>query len=165
MPTPIVVDASLTFRFLLPNPQQAQARSQIDGWLQQGVRLVAPTLWRYELTSAVAKVLQAGQLAQEEARRLILLIHAFPIDLIAQDRTLGLAALAWSHRLQRANAYDSAYLALAELLQAELWTVDRRLTNAAQQPWLHCLTPVDSPAPIPPAHRKVPLHDPSRPQE
>jgi predicted nucleic acid-binding protein len=102
--------------------------------------LAAPTLWLYELTSAVAKALQARQLTLEEARRLVLLIHSFPVRLIAQDRALGLAALEWSHRLQRANAYDSAYLALAELLQAEFWTADQRLSSAARQPWVHCLS-------------------------
>lgn len=137
MPTPIVVDASLIFRFLLPNPQQTSIREQMNRWLQTGVRLVAPSLWIYELTSAVAKSVQVGELAEEEGRRLIGLIHQFPIDLIAQDRDLGLAALAWSRRLRRANAYDSAYLALAEALPGELWTVDQKLVNAARQPWLH----------------------------
>lgn len=54
---------------------------------------------------------------------------------------MSLAALVWSRRLRRGNAYDSAYLALAEALGAELWTADRRLTNAAGQPWIHYLGP------------------------
>jgi predicted nucleic acid-binding protein len=137
----VVTDASLIFRFLLPNPLQQRARKQVENWLQQGVRLVAPVLWIYELTSAVAKSVQAGELEEEESRRLIPLIHGFPIDLIGQDHRLSLAALAWSRRLRRANAYDSAYLALAEALQAELWTVDRRLANNAGQPWIHYLSP------------------------
>jgi predicted nucleic acid-binding protein len=143
MPT-IVVDANLIFRFLLPNPQQQLIRTTVNRWLQTDVRLVAPMLWLYELTSAVAKSLQAGELTEEESRRLIGLIHTFPIDLIAQDHTLSLAALTWSRRLRRANAYDSAYLALAEALHAELWTVDQRLINAARQPWLHTIVAPDS---------------------
>lgn len=132
----LVVDASLIFRLIVPNPQQHALRDQVDAWQQSGVDLVAPTLWLYELTSAIARAIHGGQVSEDEGRRLVTLVHAFPIDLIAPDLALGLAALAWSRRLQRANAYDSAYLALAEALHAELWTADRRLANAAQQPWV-----------------------------
>lgn len=133
---PVVVDASLIFRLLVPNPQQNALRAQIDVWQQGGVELVAPTLWLYELTSAIAKAIYGGQIMEVEGRRLVALVHTFPIDLVASDLALGLAALAWSRRLQRANAYDSAYLALAEARQAELWTADRRLVNAVRLGWV-----------------------------
>jgi predicted nucleic acid-binding protein len=38
--------------------------------------------------------------------------------------------------LNRAAAYDSFYLALAETLQCELWTADRRLRSAIDLPWV-----------------------------
>jgi predicted nucleic acid-binding protein len=139
MPPPVVVDASLIFRLLVPNLQQQALRAQVDGWQQGGVELAAPTLWLYELTSAIAKAIHAGQLIEDEGRRLVALVHAFPIDLVTPDVALGLAALAWSRRLQRANAYDSAYLALAEALHAELWTADRRLANAVRLEWVQCV--------------------------
>ena len=48
-----------------------------------------------------------------------------------------LSAFAWTRRLNRAAAYDSFYLALAEGLQCDLWTADRRLFNAVDLPWVH----------------------------
>jgi hypothetical protein len=36
----------------------------------------------------------------------------------------------------RAAAYDSSYLALAESLQCDLWTMDERLRNAVNLPWV-----------------------------
>ncbi len=39
-------------------------------------------------------------------------------------------------RLNRAAAYDSFYLALAESLGCELWTADQRLHNAVDLPWV-----------------------------
>jgi predicted nucleic acid-binding protein len=45
-------------------------------------------------------------------------------------------AFAWTRRLDRAAAYDSFYLALAEELNCDLWTVDHRLASAANQPWV-----------------------------
>lgn len=48
-------------------------------------------------------------------------------------------AFDWTRRLNRIAAYDSFYLALAESLQCDLWTADRRLQGAVGQPWLHCV--------------------------
>jgi len=45
-------------------------------------------------------------------------------------------AYTWTRRLNRAVAYDSFYLALAERLDCDFWTADRRLVNAASQPWI-----------------------------
>jgi predicted nucleic acid-binding protein len=39
-------------------------------------------------------------------------------------------------RLNRAAAYDSVSLGLAESLGCELWTADRRLHNAVSLPWV-----------------------------
>ena len=43
-------------------------------------------------------------------------------------------------RLNRAAAYDSFYLALAETLGSELWTTDNHLYNAAAQPWVRLVS-------------------------
>ena len=138
---PLVVDASLVFRLLVPNAHQARLRDQMDQWRQTEDRLAAPSLWLYELASALVKAVHFDQLTEGEARRALRLVHGFPIDLITPDRQLTEAAFDWSLRLQRANAYDSFYLALAEALGSELWTADRRLVNAAQQKWVKC--PID----------------------
>ena len=37
-----------------------------------------------------------------------------------------------AHEFNRPRAYDTAYLALAQLLGCELWTADERLYNAVQ---------------------------------
>jgi predicted nucleic acid-binding protein len=41
-------------------------------------------------------------------------------------------ALVWAERIGQRAAYDAVYLALAEYLNAELWTADKRLADAAQ---------------------------------
>jgi predicted nucleic acid-binding protein len=62
-------------------------------------------------------------------------VQTQPIDL-----SLCRAALNWASRLQQRRAYDALYLALAERMQTEFWTADKRLANAAQQlgvTWVH----------------------------
>ena len=48
-------------------------------------------------------------------------------------------ALALADRFALPAAYDAHYLALAEHLEAEFWTTDRRLTVKVQSslPWVH----------------------------
>ena len=54
--------------------------------------------------------------------------------LLPPDPYLVRAAFDWTMRLERAAAYDSFYLALAETLGCPLWTADRHLHNAVEQP-------------------------------
>jgi predicted nucleic acid-binding protein len=138
MPT-VVVDASFTFRLLLPNPQQTTVRGHVDQWIRDGKILAAPTLWLYEMASALVKTVHFGDLSQDEGRRNLVRLQSFPLALIAPDARLTEAAYNWSRQMQRANAYDAFYLALAQALDSELWTADRRLANAVQQPWVHSL--------------------------
>jgi predicted nucleic acid-binding protein len=52
------------------------------------------------------------------------------------------ATLGWAERLGHSKTYDSAYLAVAEALQAEFWTADRRLEQSARRAgasWVHSI--------------------------
>jgi len=66
MPKPLVVDASFAFRLLVPGPQQDLFRSLVAQWLRDGYELYAPTLWLYEITSALCKVVRFRELTPEE---------------------------------------------------------------------------------------------------
>lgn len=136
MPEPVVVDASFTFRLVTPGPEQGHFQSLIDGWLRDGCELNAPTLWVYEMTSALCKVVRFGELTPEEGRRTLALAQTLGIRLIPPDADQIHAAFDWTLRLERAAAYDSFYLALAEMLGCDLWTADRHLHNAVEGSWV-----------------------------
>jgi predicted nucleic acid-binding protein len=136
MTEPLVVDASFAFRLILPGPQQAEVRSLVAGWLQNGFELVAPTLWLYETTSALCKLVHFGELTPEEGERALALAQTLGVALIPPDETAARAAFEWTVRLDRAAAYDSFYLALAERLGCALWTADQHLCAAVDQPWV-----------------------------
>lgn len=137
-PDPVVVDVGFVFRTLVPNAQQAALQQQISAWGHAGIFLHAPTLWRYELTSAISKALHFGHLTADEAQTALQLSQNFDIELHAPDAGLVQAAFAWTQRLRRANAYDSFYLALAQQLSCCLWAVDQRLKNAVAEDWVGC---------------------------
>ncbi len=140
MAEPLVVGASLVLKLVLPGPDRPRLRALVTGWAEERVTLHAPALCLYEVTSALSRAVQMGTLTADEGRRTLDLIRALGVELVSPDEDQALSALEWALRLKRAAAYDSSCLALAEALQCELWTADRRLQNAAGVLWVHCAT-------------------------
>ncbi len=136
MPKSLVVDASLTMRLILPDPRRSALRARMERWLQEGYALVAPDLWLYEMTTALCKAAFFGMITAEEAENSLPLVSELAIQLVAADAEQARLAFVWTRRLNRAAAYDSFYLALAESLGCELWTADQRLHNAVSLPWV-----------------------------
>ena len=136
MPAPLVVDASLTVRLLLPAPEQSGLQGLVSSWLREGYTLCAPALWLYQTTSALSKVVRWGELTPEEGGRALELAQTLAVQLVAPDSEQARRAYDWTLRLNRAAAYDSFYLALAESLQCDLWTMDERLHNGVNLPWV-----------------------------
>jgi len=135
----LVVDASFAFRLVVPGSQQPLCETLMDQWSHKGYDLCAPTLWAYEITSALCKVIRFGGLEKDEGWRALTQAQGMDMRLVPPDSTQMRAAFEWTARLNRAAAYDSFYLALAEALDCDLWTADRRLFNAANKPWVHCV--------------------------
>jgi predicted nucleic acid-binding protein len=133
-----IIDASLVVKAILPNPEDTVCRAVL-GRLQ-GIQLVVPALWVYEITSTFAKAVHFSQLTEEEGRAALNQAFALGVQIIFPDETQSLLAYQWTLKLNRAAAYDSFYLAIAETLEAEFWTADQRLFRS-QEPerlkWLH----------------------------
>lgn len=135
-PNAVVVDANLIVHALLPGDLQKAAQQQLTAWRSSGIRLHAPSLWRYEVVSALNKSVHFGRLTDAEAQRLLSLIESFGVELHLPDAALWQSAYNWTRKLNRASAYDSFYVALAESLNCRLWTMDQRLANAANVDWV-----------------------------
>lgn len=132
----LVIDAGVCFTLMTPVETQARISGLINAQIQAGAQLYAPTLMRYELASTFTKAVALGGMSEERGRDGLRQALALPIHLVAPDESLTQAAFDWTLRLQRAAAYDSFYLALAEQMGCELWTVDRRLAHAVNRPWV-----------------------------
>jgi predicted nucleic acid-binding protein len=124
---PIVCDASaLTALLLDSGPDGSWVADTLDG-----CRLVAPGLAGWETANIVrrhelAGIVSADQAAQAHADLLDLAVEFWPYEL--------LASRAWNHR-QNLSIYDASYVALAEMLQTALVTLDRAIAGA---PGLTC---------------------------
>jgi predicted nucleic acid-binding protein len=134
-----VIDANLTVALVLATPYSAQAQALWSRWDTEAADLFAPDLWACEVTSALRKAMTITGMPLREARlRLETLMH-LEVELTPPTLALNDLALQWAERLGRAVAYDAQYLALAETLDCEFWTADRRLADSVgdQVGWVH----------------------------
>jgi predicted nucleic acid-binding protein len=136
MTTYLTVDAGIAFKLIIPHPHQQLYIDLVNQWHQAGFQLCAPMLWAYEITSTFTKMVHFKQIEAATGREGLRLAYGLGVQLFAPDAEQTSKAFAWTERLQRAAACDSFYLALAESLGCEFWTVDKRLVNVVDQPWV-----------------------------
>ena len=136
----ICVDASLTLKLVLAEPDSPVARSLWADWEERDMDVVSPSLWAYEVTSVIRNKVHRGKITSDEGERAFAIIHKLGVRLIVLP---DLHERAWemAKELNRPAAYDAHYLALAQTLDCEFWTADERLYNAVtdQLPWVRCL--------------------------
>jgi predicted nucleic acid-binding protein len=138
----LVIDANLAVWAVLPSMQDegVDALGAFMKWHAEARQLVAPMLWLAETTSVIRRAVYLRRLSEQKGYEAIEKVFALGIETIPDDERLCKAALGWATRLQQVRAYDAFYMALAERLQAQFWTADKRLANAAQQlgvNWVH----------------------------
>ena len=126
----VVVDASVALKWVFQEEWTPNALALWDAWQQAGERLIAPTVFRAEVSNVAYKRVRRKEItlldAVEAADTLLGIVAAEEPDGLYR-RALDLAA---SYSLDA--VHDSLYLALADLHGCALWTADRRFVKAVQ---------------------------------
>jgi len=108
---------------------------------QEQITPCAPRLWLSETTSAIRFLLSQKEITSGEAEEALRTMHGLRVEIINEDEELSLRALELAGKLGQSKAYDAFYLALAEKLGVEFWTVDERLFNRCKKDlklsWVH----------------------------
>ena len=120
----IVVDASVALEVLLATPDAAPLQNRLFAKKQS---LHAPHLLDLEVTQALRRYFLAGHLTADRGAAALECLSGFPITRYPHDLFLPRV---WELR-HNFTAYDAAYVALAEALDATLLTRDRALASAA----------------------------------
>lgn len=135
MPFRVCVDASLALMLLLPQELSLQVETLWRSWVESETEIVTAPLFFAEVTSVLRESVHFGSILPEEGE------DAFSSFLKLGVKGMDPADLqprAWelAREYDRLRAYDAQYLAVANRLDCELWTADRRLVNAVPVPWL-----------------------------
>lgn len=126
-----VLDANLVVVLANPDdPRHDAVLRQVAMWDRDGDDLHAPDLIGYELASALTRM---AALASWSSERLLAAWQVLEeLAIIQHALTDGLRVVELARQLDRQSAYDAAYIALAEHLGTELWTLDGKLAANAE---------------------------------
>lgn len=119
----IVLDTSALVEYLVGADEVAEA---VRGGVA-GQRLAAPHAVDLECAAALRRLVHGAKLPADEAERALELLTTMNIR--RYDHT-GLLGRVWELR-HTMSPYDAACVALAELLEGELVTLDRKPAKAA----------------------------------
>ena len=133
----ICVDANLVIR-LVADPRDRSVHQLWERWDAEKRQLVAPALLYYEVTSALHRYQRQRLFSASSARLALRAALSLPIRLYGGP-DIHWQALDLAERFSLSAAYDAHYLAVAERLEAEFWTADRRLVQAVAPAllWVH----------------------------
>lgn len=135
----ICVDASLVVR-LVVDPNDKLVWPQWEEWESDGLRFAAPSLIYFEVTNAIYQYQRHGLLSTNSVQEALEAALALPISLHG-EADLHRKALSLTQRYSLSATYDAHYLALAEMLGVDFWTMDRRLfdTVSSDLHWVKLL--------------------------
>ena len=125
----VCVDSSLALKLVLVEEDSPMVQRLWDTWVDADVKIVAPFLLAFEGTSVIRNKMYRGLVPPEEGELMFKAFHLLGVRLLHPDG-LHQRACELAKQFNHPQAYDSHYLALAEIL--ELWTGDERLYNAVQ---------------------------------
>jgi predicted nucleic acid-binding protein len=123
----VCVDASIVLRRAL-QPDDDAIKELWQSWVDDEVRLVAPTLLFYEVTNGLYQQQRNKILSPETIWKALELALDLPINLV-NEANLHLRAREIAMEYNLPATYDAHYLALAEWMDIDLWTADMRLIN------------------------------------
>ncbi len=129
----LIIDASFAVRGVLPLRHSETIAERLEAWFETGMKITVPGLWLLEVTSTVHRLMMLRQISGEEADAVLDALLGLPLEVVPEDTDLCHKAFVWANRLGHLAIYDSVYLALAERLNAGLYTADKKLFHRCQQ--------------------------------
>ena len=126
----VCIDASVIIPFLLPLASTgAVDRFWDDASANQ--QLVAPPLLFAEVTSVTRRHVHMAMVSPERAVTALQRLFQLPVSMIHHP-DMYLLALEFARRLGHARAYDVQYLAVAQMEDCPVATLDRGLHESAR---------------------------------
>ncbi len=125
----VCVDASLIMRTLVPGSFSEESAALLATWQREKTSLIAPALLSLEVTSVLRRLVYLQAVSPTLGDEAFAQFLRIPIRLSTR-RTIFPLAWQLAKEFNRSRAYDTAYIALAQLSGCDFWTADERLYNA-----------------------------------
>ena len=123
----VCIDASIILRYVL-TPDDAPIKKVWQSWVSDEINLVAPSLLFYEVTNGLYQQQRNKYLSPETIWKSLEYSLDLPITLV-NEKNLHVRAREIAMKYSLPATYDAHYLALAEWMDIDLWTADRRLID------------------------------------
>lgn len=122
---------------MLRDEKEAQVDALLEQWAASLTEMLVPPLFPAEVTNALYLSVKRKRLTLEEAELALRTIMELGVQ-VAEPSGLYPRSLRLAADYTTANAYDTQYVALAEMESCELWTADERLA-ASMKPLPSCI--------------------------
>jgi len=125
----LCVDASFALKVVLPEEESQLVVRKWEDWQAEGITVVAPWLFAFEVMAVLRQKVARKNITTREGLAAWETLCDLGVELRHHE---DLWERAWdlATRYHRPTTYDTSYLALAEILDCELWTSDRRFLKA-----------------------------------
>lgn len=130
--TTICVDINVAIQLVVAEETSLKAKALCQSWVEADIQLVVPSLFWYEAASILTKKVHRNLITGAESSAAFSTLMNMPFQTVSVEN-LHMRALQMALRLKQAQAYDTHYLVIAQVLNCEFWTDDERLYRAALQ--------------------------------
>ena len=125
-----VLDASVAFKWLVPEQDTPKALRLRDDFRQALIRLIVPDFFPSEVIHSLTRAERQGRVTPQEGARLF---KDFVATMPSLHPSFPLLARAYAlSSATRSSVFDCMYVVLAEQEQCELVSADQRLLNNLQ---------------------------------
>ncbi|ACX51410.1 PilT protein domain protein [Ammonifex degensii KC4] len=127
----VVVDASVSLKWALDDEEHVEEAVALrdSAVFERRFEMFAPSLWVYEVANGLLVAVRRGRITLEAGEKALRYFLALGVHL-ADPEPVDIYRCAARYMI---SVYDAAYLALAEQLDAVLFTGDERLYAAVQK--------------------------------
>jgi len=139
LPGRVCVDASLAISWVIGERFTPSALASRQQWIEDDIEMIAPPVFRPEVTSALRLAVYRRDVTPENGRRALNNALRWPVFLVEDSDGLQRRAYDIATAFARPRAYDAQYLAVAQSEDCEFWTGDERLINSlgGRLGWAH----------------------------
>jgi predicted nucleic acid-binding protein len=124
-----VVDASVALAWVFPDEEPSLAATRLlHAFRANRIRLLAPSLWAYEVGHALRNGVIRGRISEAEGREAFSVLLGLGLSLVDFAPLTDLAwELASRHGI---TVYDAAYVAVAQAYACPCYSLDKSLIEA-----------------------------------